>query len=253
MSVHYRVLVVDNERSSLSRYRNMSVWLENGFEISASASSRNEAVRAAARTDPDLIICCNKPPMIVASALMKELLKVRAETAFIIISPHADTENMRECFLLGAIDYLTEPVAEGRLRDALRRAKEHLDKTSSNYEYARTVEEYFAELELPDDKFIEELKEFILDCENMTATTEYAADHFRYNKDYFGRMFKAKLGMTFGDFYKRFRIKYAEKLLLSGRYKVYEVSEILGFASVDYFSSVFKKIIGKRPSELKRY
>ena len=60
------------------------------------------------------------------------------------------------------------------------------------------------------------------------------------------------MGMTFGDFYKKFRIKYAEKLLLSGRYKVYEVSSMLGFSSVDYFTTVFKKLTGKTPSELKR-
>ncbi len=58
--------------------------------------------------------------------------------------------------------------------------------------------------------------------------------------------------MTFGDFYKIFRIRYAERLLMSGKYKVYEVSSMLGFSSVDYFTTVFKKLKGKTPSEVKK-
>ena len=39
---------------------------------------------------------------------------------------------------------------------------------------------------------------------------------------------------------------------MSGKYKVYEVSSMLGFSSVDYFTTVFKKLKGKTPSEVKK-
>lgn len=253
MGVRYRVMIIDNDRAMSVRYKNMPVWQEAGFEISSAAASLGESIRSVTRTAPDLVVCCNKPPMIEAAAVIKELKSIRSSTVFIVISPYADAENMRECFLQGAVDYLTEPMADDRLSDALKRAKEQLDKASSNYEYARSVDDFFDDAEISDETFREELKEFFLSCENVTATTEYAADHFRYNKDYFGRIFKAKAGMTFSEFYNRFRMRYAERLLVSGRYKIYEVSELLGFASVDYFSSVFKKITGRRPSDLKKH
>ena len=124
-----------------------------------------------------------------------------------------------------------------------------------DYEYKRAADEFFSAVDFPDksDKFVSELKSFIMDSSKITCTTEYAADKFGFNKDYFGRLFKAKVGMTFVEFYKRFRVCYAERLLRSGRYKVREVSEMLGFASVDYFTTVFKKITGKKPSDLKKY
>ena len=57
--------------------------------------------------------------------------------------------------------------------------------------------------------------------------------------------------MTFGEFYKRFRMRYAEELLLSGRYKVGEIAGMLGFATADYFTAEFHKYTGKRPLEVK--
>ena len=70
--------------------------------------------------------------------------------------------------------------------------------------------------------------------------------------DYFGRYFKAKTGMTFGEFYKGFQIRYACNLLETGQFKVQDISSLLGFYSADYFTRVFKKYTGKLPSEYKR-
>ena len=58
--------------------------------------------------------------------------------------------------------------------------------------------------------------------------------------------------MSFTEFYKRLSMEYAKLLLASGHYKVSEVSELLGFASADYFSHVFKKVTGSLPSQFKR-
>ena len=47
-------------------------------------------------------------------------------------------------------------------------------------------------------------------------------------------------------------MEYAKLLLSSGHYKVGEVSELLGFASPDYFSRVFRKVTGSLPSQYKK-
>ena len=52
------------------------------------------------------------------------------------------------------------------------------------------------------------------------------------------------------DFIKTVRLKHAVELLQSRKYTITEVSEICGFASVGYFSTVFRKYFGKSPSEI---
>jgi len=52
------------------------------------------------------------------------------------------------------------------------------------------------------------------------------------------------------DFIKTVRLNHAVELLQSRKYTVTEVSELCGFASVGYFSTVFRKHFGKSPSEI---
>ncbi len=254
MSSNLKVLIAAADTGRAARLRKMPVWHENGFIPAGTASGRSETIRLS-RSDYDLVLLCHEPPLFSASYIMREMEGYERCPLFVIVSHTDDYETMRECFLLGAVDFITGPLTDQKLSDALLRAKDLLKKNTSGYEYSCAVDEYFEKLGRSEssDKFIGELKKFIIDSENVTATTEYAADYFGFNKDYFGRMFKAKIGMSFGEFYNRFRMRYAERLLMSGKYKVYEVSEILGFASVDYFSSVFKKITGQRPSDFKKY
>lgn len=41
----------------------------------------------------------------------------------------------------------------------------------------------------------------------------------------------------------------AIRLLRTGEYKIYEVSEMVGYQTVQYFSKVFKKETGKNPKD----
>ena len=251
----HKIVMINNDNSAFAKYKRLPVWRDNGFELFAVSHDTDEAVKLMNKDNIAFALVFNKPPQLEAAAIVERISKKTDKCEILVISPYGDSENMRECFLAGATDYLCEPVSEVRIKEALVRAKQKYDKAMEGHEYRLAAVEYFdtfAESE-QGDKFTENLREFIIASEGVTVSTETAADYFGFNKDYFGRMFKARVGMTFGDFYKRFRILYAEKLLLSGRYKVYEVSELLGFSSVDYFTAVFKKVTGKRPSELKKY
>lgn len=46
-----------------------------------------------------------------------------------------------------------------------------------------------------------------------------------------------------------FRIQYACELLKSGKYRISDVADIVGYRDVYYFSKSFKKIKGVSPSE----
>jgi AraC-like DNA-binding protein len=52
------------------------------------------------------------------------------------------------------------------------------------------------------------------------------------------------------DFIKSVRMNSALELLQSKKYTISEVSDLCGYASPGYFSTVFKKFFGKPPSEI---
>lgn len=80
---------------------------------------------------------------------------------------------------------------------------------------------------------------------------EEMAEYFGFNKDYFGKIFRQSMNISFVNFYTSVKIEYAKELIRTGNYKNYDISEMLGYSSADYFTKVFKEFTGKTPTEFK--
>lgn len=81
---------------------------------------------------------------------------------------------------------------------------------------------------------------------------ETLADIFNYNSAYLGKMFKSYTGVNFNSYLDKVRIENAKELLAKNDLKVYQVSEKVGYKSIDYFYLKFKKYVGVSPKEFKR-
>ena len=229
------------------------MWRENGFEIVGQAISYRSAISYIRSSGAELVVCFEKPPELDAVRLTESLTELNGPLC-IVVSPDSSSERIRQCFLSGAVDYLTGPVSVNALADSLQTALKKLKSVIRSTEYRIAADEYFGTLEekVVNGTFLKNLKAFIADNEDTVVSTQTAAEYFGFNKDYFGRMFRSEIGMTFGEFYKRFRMVYAERLLKTGRYRVHEVSDMLGFSTADYFTSEFKKYTGMKPLDVRK-
>jgi YesN/AraC family two-component response regulator len=250
-----QILVADSGgrgEQYLSRLR--SVVQDSEYIIAKHTSDLNEAVDdLLVHHSSDILICINRSPNYIAAKLLRLIGGSSGQIPAIVISENDDSQRMRECFLLGAIDFLSEPVPPEDLLNALSRAATMIHKRMIETEYRSALEETLSHLiQTPHTApIIAKLEEFLLEIREQTATVELAADYFGFNRDYFGRYFKSKFGMTFGDFYKDFQMRYAQLLLGTGQFKVQDVSKLLGFSTPDYFTRVFRKRTGRVPSEIK--
>ncbi|MCY6369521.1 response regulator transcription factor [Clostridium ganghwense] len=77
------------------------------------------------------------------------------------------------------------------------------------------------------------------------------AEEIGLNKSYLSRRFKEEVGMPLMQYINKCRIKKAIKYLNNTELKNYEIAELVGYQSVEYFNTTFKKITGKSPSEVK--
>lgn len=93
---------------------------------------------------------------------------------------------------------------------------------------------------------------FIRDNYQSDVTLSEAAAMCGVTPEYLSRIFYKETGVNFSSFVQNFRISMAKRLLLSGNYKVYEVSRQVGFHDQKYFVKVFRKLCGVTPSEYKR-
>lgn len=80
---------------------------------------------------------------------------------------------------------------------------------------------------------------------------EELAYRFGYSKYYFSRKFKSETGLSIHEYIKKSKLKKAKDLLLSEKYSIREISEMLGFHSPSHFGELFHKMTGMTPGEFR--
>lgn len=65
-------------------------------------------------------------------------------------------------------------------------------------------------------------------------------------------LFKLETGRSLNNFITEYRIRFAEGIIQSGHYKLYEVSELVGYKNPITFRKSFYKIVGINPSDYRQ-
>lgn len=72
------------------------------------------------------------------------------------------------------------------------------------------------------------------------------------NPAYLGRLFKLETNEFFSDYLNKKRVQKAKELLMTSGVKANEVAEKVGFSSISYFYTVFKKFTGQNPGDIRK-
>ncbi|GIP28526.1 hypothetical protein J23TS9_36560 [Paenibacillus sp. J23TS9] len=75
------------------------------------------------------------------------------------------------------------------------------------------------------------------------------SEQFYVNPSYLSQLFRKMVNTTFLQYVTDKRIAYACQLLSRSRLSIYEISEQSGYPNYFYFAKIFKKIIGKTPTQ----
>ena len=75
------------------------------------------------------------------------------------------------------------------------------------------------------------------------------AEELGYNSKYISHIFKKKMGLSYSQYLRAQRIKYAVSLFDNGIDSIKNVALLSGFTDPLYFSTVFKKNVGISPKE----
>jgi len=78
-------------------------------------------------------------------------------------------------------------------------------------------------------------------------TLKDLAEELYISPGYLSNVFRKVTGTTVTDYINDVRIRQAQKLLNEGKYKVYEIAEMVGFSSSNYFIRVYKAKTGVTP------
>ena len=155
---------------------------------------------------------------------------------------------------LGADDYLTKPfdmtLLVQRIKSIIRNREVVKERALKLIKGATNGNEQILANE-HNDQFVKKMLEVIR--ANM-ANSEFGKDDFasamNVSTSLLYKKIKSLTDQSPTDFIKMVRLDYALELLQSHKYSVTEVSELCGFSSIGYFSTVFKKHFGKSPTDI---
>lgn len=139
------------------------------------------------------------------------------------------------------------------MAEMLQRLKDLLEiqsKEEINSDFMKVVCEKL-NLDRKDDFSVRVCKICIENLEEK-ITMEQLSEQMNLSKDYFGKMVKQHFGMPFKEVMNIMKIEYAKKMIQEENLKTYEISQLLGYSSPDYFTKIFKQYAGITPSQFKK-
>lgn len=100
---------------------------------------------------------------------------------------------------------------------------------------------------------MERAKEFMQDnFMSPELSLRTVADYVGFNEKYFSNRFTKEFGCTFIAYLNDLRISRAKELLRQTDMKMYEISEAVGYSSVEHFNHMFKKKLCISPREYRQ-
>ncbi|MFO7658814.1 MAG: response regulator [Bacteroidales bacterium] len=244
------ILVVENN-NNLREF--MYVALGEKFRV-LSAVNGKEAWEIVRTHLPDLVISDVMMPEMDGFELCR-LMKSTYETSHIpVILLTALTEKAEQMhgIGLGADAYLTKPfdivLLIERINSIITNRKVVRENALRLINHETNVPIIENEL---NDQFVKKAFEIVeLNISNSRFGKDLFASEMNVSSSLLYKKIKSLTDQSPSDFIKSIRLKAAVELLKSRKHNITEVSELCGFSSVGYFSTVFKKYYQKTPSEI---
>ena len=98
--------------------------------------------------------------------------------------------------------------------------------------------------------YVEKTKKYMWShLQEKELSIQILADEVHLTPAYLSSLFKKITGVTIGQYLMQVRLEKAQELLKNPEYKIYQISEMVGYEDSNYFGKMFRKQIGMLPKE----
>lgn len=238
-----KLLIADDEdmiRNGLAKYIQLHT---DRFDKIYLAENGQEAIDIIFRDQPELMLLDVQMPVKNGIEVMQETQRAGILPCTIILSGYDEFKYAQQALHYGAKDYLLKP---SRSSDILKMLNDTADSLFGTI-HSKTI----SELSLKNN-FVELAKQYINEHYYENFTLIGVAEKVGITSGYLSTLFSQKMNCTFIDYLNEVRINHACTYLHQNYLKTYEIAYKVGYNDEKYFSKVFRKLIGKTPSEYKK-
>ncbi len=237
----YQVMLVEDEARTRSGVKTLLEEVIGGFRVTAEASNGKEALKLLWNEKPDLLITDVRMPVMDGIELCEQLYEQQIDFPILIMSGHGDFDYVRRALRTGVSDYLLKPVDRIEFKQTLEKL---FPPTAAAPKPTRAAGS--------EHKIIAEAKQIMAKRFHQAVSLQTVAEEVGLSFQYLSQLFKKECGIHFSDYLTELRIGKAKQLLSETHMKIYEISELCGYANPKYFMNAFKKATGLTPKEFRK-
>jgi len=249
-----KIIIVEDEDIIRNGLVHTIDWLSMGCVVIADAANGQEGLEKILELSPDIVISDIKMPIMNGIDMIKSAMeKIRFKS--LLLTSYAEFDYAKKAIELRVSDYLLKPVSEEKIRSSIEKVNRELYGTRKTAESLRKSEEEANILNnylLGDsgkNYYVKISLEKIRDHFAERISIESVAEELGVSASYLSRKFKEITNHTFLELLNEHRIQQSVKLLNTGKFRVSEIGEKVGFNEYKHFYAVFKKFTGLTPSD----
>lgn len=228
-------------------------WLSMDCVVCAEAANGEEGLRKIIENKPDVVITDIKMPKMNGIEMIRQGLEhVKFESVF--LTSYAEFEYARKAIELKAHDYLVKPIDEDKIIEVIQTLHDKLDvnkKVEIALKYnpsSRLDLNHYMELDHSENGYVAKSIEIMKQRYIEKVGIETISEELGVSARYLSRKFKEVTNHSFLDLLNAYRVQQSIKLLNTGKYRVYEISDMTGFTDYKHFCTVFKRYTSMSPT-----
>ncbi|MBM7854159.1 YesN/AraC family two-component response regulator [Desulfohalotomaculum tongense] len=237
------VLIVEDELIELEFLK--SIVAENFLHKDKiiTCQSGIQAVKLAKQYRPNIIVMDIRIPEMDGLQALQEIRKFLPEAYVMIISACSDFSYAQTAIRLRVHEYLLKPIKPSVFKKLFH------DLLTAAAACQANADEEITEPKTNQRYFIEKAIKYIHNNFKQKLPLKLVASHVFLNPQYFSRIFKKEVGISYVEYVNKLKIEYACKLLETTNYPAYRISSECGFTDPSYFNRVFVQQMNMTPKE----
>lgn len=242
-----RILIVEDEDLERNFLQSLIETKIDEECLVWSCATGTQAVELAQKHRPNILFLDILIPEKDGLTVLKEIRTFLPDATVVIISAFSEFSYAQQAIDLKVFKYLLKPVKPREIEEVVRhvvgqqeKAAEMSSKTPINDGCEETI------------GFVREAVRFIQNNFREKLTLEMVSAHVYMNPQYFSRVFKKRIGVSYTDYVNNLRIQHACKLLETSDFPSYRISNECGFNDPSYFNRVFFKQMKTTPNKYRK-